>query len=447
MENGKNRFWKGVLVGALVMAFTGLIIVGFSAGIFLIGKTVIENQAQRVEGNPLDPKNQSDRLDMAKVNKKLGLLQQIVDELYLFDEKKEDLEDGIYTGYMFGLRDPYSTYYNEKNYASLQEDTEGVYCGIGAMVTQNRDTNIMTITKVFKGAPSFEAGMLPGDIIYKVDGENVAGTALEVVISELIRGKKDTYVTVTVLRGEDNEEVELKIQRREVEVPTVEYQMLEDQIGYVNIIQFDDVTGPQFKQAVENLETQGMERMLLDLRGNPGGTLDSVVEILAYMLPEDKQEGMLLYTSDKDEKGDRYFSKNGKLQFESDYGVGNSSYPKEDVHELNIPIAVLVNGNSASAAEVLTGAIMDYDWGTVVGTKTFGKGIVQNVIPLGDGTAIKLTTSHYYTPSGFDLHQVGLTPDVEVELDEELKKQAIVKLEEDNQVEKALEVLKRLSPP
>ena len=217
--------------------------------------------------------------------------------------------------------------------------------------------------------------------------------------------------------------------------------MLENQVGYIYVTQFDEVTAKQFEDAIDDLEDQGMEKLVIDLRNNPGGVLDTAVEMLAYVLPEDKMDGMLVYTADKNGEGDRYFCKDGKIQRESDDGSRDSRYPKEDNHELDVPLAVLVNGNSASASEVFTGAVMDYDAGIVVGTTTFGKGIVQNLIPLGDGTAIKLTTAHYYTPSGFDLHGKGLEPDVVVEMDEELQKKAVVELSEDNQLQAAIEAM------
>ena len=443
MENNKNnhKFWKGVLVGALVMAFAGLIIVGVSAGIFLIGKTVIDNQSNvtEVDGGEAEA---GEKLDFDRINAKMGLIQQIVEEYYLFDEDSKKVEDGIYTGLMYGLEDPYSVYYNEEAYEALNEDTSGTYCGIGAMVSQNRTTGISTISKVFKEAPAAEAGMLPGDILYKVDDTAVTGMDLDIVVSKHIRGEEGTFVDITVLRGDNNDEVTLHVERREVVVPTVEYQMLEEKTGYINVSQFAVVTSQQFAAAIDDLESQGMESLVIDLRGNPGGILDAAVDMMAYILPEDQYEGLLIYTADKNGKGERYFSKDGKVQCSSDFGSINSNYPKKDDHQLEIPMVILVNGNSASAAEVFTGAMMDYDWATVVGTQTFGKGIVQNLISLGDGTAVKLTTSHYYTPSGFDLHEVGLTPDVVLDLDEELKKQVTVPLEEDNQVQKALEVLR-----
>ena len=441
MENGegKNRFWKGVLVGALVMAFAGLILVGLSAGIFLIGRTVMGDQTQMAGGDSEDG-----GLDMDRISAKMRYIQDIIDRYFLFEEDPEAVEDGIYTGLMYGLGDPYSVYYNEENYASLLEDTSGEYCGIGAMVQQDLTTGIMTVVKVFEGSPALEAGMLPGDVLYEVDGENVTGRELDLVVNENIRGEEGTQVTVTVLRGETAEEVELTMERRQVEVTTVESQMLDEKTGYIYVMQFEMVTGGQFKEAVDRLEDQGMEQLIVDLRGNPGGVLDAAVEMLAYILPEDRMDGMLIYTADKDGKGDRYFCRDGKIVMESDSGYVTAGYPMEDGHQLDLPLAVLVNGSSASAAEVFTGAVMDYDAGIVVGTQTFGKGIVQSLVPLGDGTAVKLTTAHYYTPSGFDLHGEGLTPDVIVDLDEELKTQAVVDLDEDNQVQAAIEALEDL---
>lgn len=437
----KNKFWKGVLVGALVMAFAGLMIVGVSAGIFLIGKTVMDQPDQIVQESDPQPPGEGE-LELDRITEKMNYIQEIVKEYYLFDEDVELVEDGIYMGLMYGLNDPYSVYYNEEDYQSLMEDTSGEYCGIGAMVSQNRTTGISTVVKVFETAPAFEAGMLPGDIIYKVDDEDVAGMELDLLVTNYIRGEEGSRVKVTVLRGDANEEVDLDIERRKVEVPTVEHEMMADNIGYIYVMQFDGVTGPQFQAAVDDLEKQGMEKLIIDLRDNLGGLLDAVVEMLAYVLPEDKMDGMLVYTADKDGKGDRFFCDDGKIQYESDYGQQASGFPKKDGHEIDVPMAVLVNGNSASASEVFTGAIMDYEVGIVVGTQTFGKGIVQSLLPLGDGTAIKLTTAHYYTPSGFDLHGVGLKPDIEVELDEELRTKAVVEKDEDNQIQAAIEALK-----
>lgn len=356
----------------------------------------------------------NNKLDYKKIEEKTSVLQNIIDRYFLFDEDMTKVEDGIYAGMMNGLGDPYTVYYTKEEYKALNEDTEGKYSGIGAVVSQNPNTKIITIVKIFDNSPANDAGLQVGDIIYKIDGEEVAGTDMDILVKTKIRGEEGTSFKMTVLRGDERKEVELDLTRRSIEVETVAGKMLDNNIGYIAVSQFDAVTSEQFKSNIESLQSQGMTKLIVDLRGNPGGLLDQVVDMLDYILPE----GLVLYTEDKYGEREEYYS--------------------DGSHELKIPMVVLVNENSASASEVFTATFRDFEWGTVVGKTTFGKGIVQNVLPLGDGTAVKITTQHYYPPSGYDLHKVGIKPDLEVDLNEGAK----IGTDSDNQLSAAIDILK-----
>lgn len=424
---GKGRFWLGVVSGALAMAFVGLLVVGVSAFIYLFGRQIIDSQPQ--DKGTSEAAGEGTGVDFRRVNSKMNLIEQVINQYFLYEEDGENVEEFIYRGMMAGLGDPYSAYYSEEDYTVIQESTSGTYSGIGAMISQDRATGLCTIVRVFEGSPALEAGMRPGDVIYEVAGQLVAGESLDVLVSNYIKGEEGTSVEITVYRAENKEYVDLTIERRRIEVPTVEHQMLADQTGYILVTEFDEITVSQFKTAVDDLAAQGMKSLILDLRNNPGGILQSAIEMADYLLEDDiatyeKGEGktLIVYTADKNGNGDVYTASDG--------------------HDMDLPVAVLMNGDSASASEVFAGALKDYGKAVIVGTVSYGKGIVQNLIPLGDGSAIKLTTAHYYTPSGFDLHGKGIEPDVEVELEAELKTQAVVEPEEDNQVKAAAEALK-----
>lgn len=408
LQEERKQKRKGRLNGVIgfilgfITAFV-LLYIGFS---FILGNGSILHNYSRSAKNG--------KLDYDKIEEKTSYLQSIIDEYYLFDEDMSKVEDGIYAGMMNGLGDPYTVYYTKEEYKALNEDTEGKYSGIGAVVSQNPNTKIITIVNVFDNSPAKESGLQVGDIIYKIDGEEVAGTDMDILVKTKIRGEEGTSFKMTVLRGDDRKEVELELTRRSIEVQTVTAKMLDDNIGYIAVSQFDAVTSDQFENSIEELKSQGMTKLIVDLRGNPGGLLDQVVSMLDYILPE----GVVLYTEDK-------------------YGNGDV-YESDGVNELKIPMVVLVNENSASASEVFTATFRDFNWGTIVGKTTFGKGIVQNVLPLGDGTAVKITTQHYYPPSGYDLHKVGIKPDVEVDLNEG----AVIGSESDNQLSTAIDILK-----
>ena len=355
--------------------------------------------------------------DFKQIVDKLTFLEMLVDNYYLEGVDPKVYADGIYKGFIGSLNDPYSTYYTAEEYKALMESSSGVYRGIGATVSQNVKTGVITIVKPFKTGPAYEAGLLPGDIIYMVEGEEVTGVDLTEVVSKM-KGEEGTKVRISILREGETKPMEFTITRRQIEVPTIDYQMLEDNIGYIEISEFDEITVSQFKEAVDKLEAKGMKGLVIDVRNNPGGLLEAVCKMLDRLLPK----GLLVYTEDK---------------------YGNRVEEKaEDSQKLKVPLAVIINGNSASASEIFAGAVQDYGIGTIVGTTSFGKGIVQKVIPLTDGTAVKLTISKYFTPKGRNIHGTGITPDVEVELNEELLKEIEIPPEKDNQLQKAIEVVK-----
>ncbi|MDD6071914.1 MAG: S41 family peptidase [Clostridiales bacterium] len=351
-------------------------------------------------------------------NDKLETIENLINKNFYFEDDEQAKQDGIIKGYLEGLDDPYSVYYTQEEYASFMEDTDGEYVGVGVQVSQDADTKTITVVKVFDG-PAKEAGIEADDIITEVNGEDISGQDIDTVVDK-IRGVAETEVTITVYRSADGEDHEFTMQRRKVENPTVEYKMLADNIGYIEISSFYEVTAQQYIAAVEDLNAQGMEGLIVDLRGNGGGLLDVAVDMLDYMLPA----GKIVYTEDKD-------------------GNVTSEYNSTDEEQFTKPLAILVNGYSASASEIFAGAIKDYGIGTLVGTNTFGKGIVQRIFPLDDGSAIKLTIAKYFTPNGNDIHKVGIKPDIEVELDVDAYKES--EGEKDNQLQAAVDnILEKL---
>lgn len=408
-----KRFWSGFGIG--IAAALLALVIGFNGYHFAMDQ-IINRASKTVESDLENADTNSEKDGLSGVSvlgvmSKINLLQRYIDTYYLNDINEDALKDGIYKGYIKSLEDPYSVYYTENEYKSLQESTDGTYCGIGARVTQDMDTGIISIVTPFKGSPAEEAGILPGDIVYSVAGEPVTGEDLSEVVAKM-KGKEGTSVDLVLIRGD--QEKQATCIRRKIEIPTVEYEMMENQIGYIQVSEFDGVTAQQFRLAVDELEKQGQKGMVIDLRNNGGGRLDAVVDMLDRMLPE----GIVVSTKDKNGEGETYTSSN------------KESFSK--------PLEVLINGNSASASEVFAGAIQDYQAGKLVGTTSFGKGIVQSIFALNDGTAIKLTTSEYFTPQGRNIHGKGLTPDLAVDLEEQLKRKVVIDKKDDNQLQAAV---------
>lgn len=412
----KKRFWTGFLSG-LIGAIVLVVVAGAT---YLMLNDDRKNSVIPYEDVAAAEKdNEEDDYSYDKIVEKLSLLKMLIDTYYLDEVDPENFATGIYRGFIASLNDPYSTYYTKEEYSNLLESSSGVYYGIGAVVSQDVKTGIITVVKPYEGTPAYNAGLLPNDIIYKVNGEEVTGKDLTEVVSK-IKGKEGTEVVITIYRDGVVEPMDFTIVRQKINIPTIEFEMLDsrNKIGYIQITEFDEITVSQFSDAVSQLERKGMKGLIIDVRDNPGGLLNSVVKILDRLI----YKGLLVYTEDK----------NG--QREEKYA--------DDSKQFNKPIVVLINENSASASEIFAGALQDYEKATIVGTTSFGKGIVQSVIPLTDGTAVKLTISKYYTPKGRNIHGTGITPDVEIELDEELKKMVTIPHDQDNQLQKAIEIIK-----
>ena len=386
MKN-KKSFMQGALCGALAIL---LIAVLMSCGLKAYSR---ENTSENTSG-------------------KLGTLKKLIDQAYMGDVREEELREGIYKGFIGGLEDPYSVYYDEDETRAMIEATEGEYDGIGAVLSQDINTGIVTLVQIYEGSPAMEAGLKDNDILYKVEDLEVTGKDLSEVVTH-IKGNKGTKVRLTVYRGEDHEEITVTAVRNTIQAQTVAHRMVDDGIGYIAVSEFDLVTYDQYKQALEELESQGMRSLVVDLRNNPGGNYDTVCDILDLMLPK----GLIVYTKDKAGNKDEKFS--------------------DDEHQFELPLVVMMNGNSASASEIYAGAIQDYGIGTIVGTQSYGKGVVQQIFDLKDGTSVKLTIAEYFTAKGRNIHGKGITPDVEVEYEENKEKP-----EADNQLDKAMEVLR-----
>lgn len=348
---------------------------------------------------------------------KLGVLQDAIEKYYLEEVDPQQLEEGMYAGLLEALDDPYSVYYTAEELQEIYDKTRGVYYGIGAYIGMDTATGYAVITKLIENTPAWDSDLQPGDLIYKVEGEEVYGMDTSEIVAK-IKGEEGTPVTITVARpsGVAYEYIDVTINRAKINSPTVEFKMLENGIAYIEITEFDDITLDQFNEALAEARGSGMKGLILDLRGNPGGNLTTVVEIAKKILPE----GLIVYTEDK-------------------YGE-REEYRCDGANPLEVPLVVLIDRNSASASEILAGAIKDYGVGTLVGTTTFGKGIVQRIMQLTDGSAIKLTISKYYTPNGYNIHGIGIAPDVEVPYDGELFRNE----ERDNQLEEATRIMNEM---
>ncbi len=411
-DNG--AFWGGLVLGMMgTLIITGLLVLAF----WNAGKAAMQKNGGGSDGSVGISSSEKKTKDQGFVTEemitKINYIANLIHEGFFLDEvSDEDLENGIYEGLMNALDDPYSEYYTKAEFEEIMQSSSGIYYGIGAYVSIDNETNLPKISGVFKNSPAEEAGLRTDDLIYMVNGEQTYGKSLSDVVAK-IRGEENTTVNITIVR--DSEQLEKTVMRRRVENPTVNTEMYENGMGYLQITEFDDVTTTQFLEGMESLYQSGMQGLILDLRANPGGNLSTVVQIAQNLLPE----GLVVYTEDKNGNRKDYKCKGDK--------------------EIQIPMVVLVDSNSASAAEILSGAIQDYKKGTLIGKTTYGKGIVQSIIPSSDGTAVKITVSGYFTPNGRNIHKIGIEPDIDCDFDGSLYYN--VENPVDTQLEKAKEVL------
>ena len=346
---------------------------------------------------------------------KIEYLEKLIDQEYLGEVDNDEMAEGVYAGLVYGLGDVYSRYYTADEYAQETASTDGAYAGIGVSIQKNKNGGAQ-IAECYEGGPGAEAGLQTGDVITAINDTDVTDMELSDVVS-MIRENKDKTIVLTVLRENEDSSREISVDVTDVELPSVSGEMIDESTGYIQITQFTGVTPQQYKDTFAELKDKGMERLVIDLRDNPGGLLTSVCDILREILPE----GLIVYTEDK-------------------YG-NREEETCDGKNKLDMPLAVLVNENSASASEIFAGAVQDHGVGTIVGTTTYGKGVVQELRQLSDGSAVKLTVSNYYTPNGNSINKVGIKPDVEVKLASELLNKDEITHEEDNQLQKALDVI------
>lgn len=388
-KKNKSKLGLGIGIGILIGVLAAFMLVFMFVGAFVSGGMIKVGSNGEIYVQAVDI-DDSDGIGSA-VEGKLNALDSLLDRFYFEDVDKQKATDAMFKAYLAAYGDKYTVYYTPEEYESLMASTSGTFYGIGAVCQKNEDGTVL-IVDPYEDAPAYKAGIRKGDCVTKVDGTDVTGMDISSATA-LIKGEKGTSVSLEIIR--DGVTMTFNVVRDEVKVKTIEYEMLDGDIGYISISEFDDVTVSQFRAALTNLKAQNMKGLIIDVRDNPGGVLSVVVDILDEIVPK----GLIVYTEDK--SGNR-----------KDYSGSNSS-------ELNVPLAVLVNGSSASASEIFAGTIQDYGKGAIIGTQTFGKGIVQTIQPLSDGSAVKFTIAKYYTPKGQDIHGKGVTPDRVVELPED----------------------------
>lgn len=321
---------------------------------------------------------------------KLLTLMDLVDQGYYEEYDVQDMLDGAASGILLGLGDPYTFYYTPEQFKEMWEDDEGEYAGVGLQISTSYLTRLCTISRVFDGSPAKEAGVLKGDILYMVEDLYVNASTINEAVN-IMRGTPGTTVHVVFMRG--TEKIEYDLVRANISVNRLEYGMLAEGIGYIYLYEFAGSCAAEFQAALKELQARGAKGLIIDLRDNPGGWVDDANKIGDIFL----DKGTLCYLQYNDGQREYYYTKSGKI---------------------DMPLVVLMNENSASSSEILAGALKDRADATIVGVQSYGKGIVQTVVSLDDGSGMQMTIAQYFTPNGNAVHKVGITPDVEVHLPE-----------------------------
>ena len=401
-EKRKYNIYKTIMIIVLTAFIT-----------FIITALVGYNYVTKGDGAKLLVRETSSNQDLIV---QLEKYKSIIDEFYLGEVNEEDLKEGAIKGYIEGLGDPYTEYISKEEMKEYMEDTLGNYVGIGIYMLLDEENGKIKVLAPMKGSPAETVGIKSGDIIETVDGEEYTKDEMSEVANK-IKGKEGTTVKIGIKRGEEN--LEFEVTRQNIKVNPVEGKILENNIGYIQFASFDETTYEDFKAKYEELKNQGITSLIIDLRNNGGGLVDQATDIADLFVEKDTP---LLYEVDKD---------------------GNEEVIKaENDVTINIPTIILTNENTASASEILAGALKDLGKAKIVGTKTYGKGIIQQIIPLSDGSGIKITTEEYQTPNRNKIHEVGIEPDETVELPETVTNVLDVSEDQDTQLQKAIELLK-----
>ena len=402
----KQRIYKTIMLIALTAFITCILTTIFLANKYDLGKG--KDTISSLIGNTSE---ETDNLTASIKN-----IENLIKKYYLNDIDEQKAIDGAIDGYVSSLGDPYTEYIPAKEMKEYTENLMGNYVGIGIYMVKNTEKNAIEVLTPIKESPAEEAGILPEDIIVSVDGVEYTGDDMTTAANN-IKGEEGTTVKLEILRG--TEKLQFEITRRKINTNPVISKKLDNNIGYLEISSFDEGTATDFKAKFEDLKSQGITSLILDLRNNGGGLVDEALQIADYIVPKGKD---LLITVDKNEKEE-------------------IKKAEQDVI-IDMPIVVLVNKNSASASEILAGALKDLDEATIVGTTTYGKGVIQQVLSLRNGSGLKVTVEEYYTPNRTKINGIGIEPDEKVELPETVTNPLVVKEEEDTQLKKAIEILK-----